>query len=29
MAPPLTISETELHDGVDKLEQAIAGAVAG
>ena len=28
MAPPLTISETELHDGVDKLEQAIAGAVA-
>ncbi len=28
MAPPLTISEIELHDGVDKLEQAIAGAVA-
>jgi 2,2-dialkylglycine decarboxylase (pyruvate) len=28
LAPPLTISEAELHDGVDKLEQAIASAVA-
>lgn len=29
VAPPLTISETELHDGVDILEASLAAVLAG
>jgi 2,2-dialkylglycine decarboxylase (pyruvate) len=29
MAPPLTIAESELHEGVDRLEQALVDALGG
>ena len=29
MAPPLTIAESDLHQGIDLLEQAIAEALKG